>query len=118
MGIGLAIASVASTTVGTTVAVPSERGLMSGLLNSAAQIGTALGLAVIIPLAARPESDPEVMLNGMRWGFLGAGVIAVLGLAAGLLLPARDRGEPFAPDKVVTPPRLVSVDRRYGDSSR
>jgi MFS family permease len=93
MGVGLAMASVASTTVGTTAAAPSERGLVSGLLNSAAQIGTALGLAVIIPLAAHPGSDPDAMLNGMRWGFLGAGVIAGLGLVAGLLLPGRGRGE-------------------------
>jgi MFS family permease len=109
MGVGLAIASVASTTVGTTAAAPSERGLVSGLLNSAAQIGTALGLAVIIPLAARPAADPEVMLSGMRWGFLGAGLIAALGLAAGGLLPgsARDErsGQP-PPDKVVTSSRV------------
>jgi MFS family permease len=91
MGIGLAIASVASTTVGTTVAAPSDRGLVSGLLNSAAQIGTALGLAVIVPLTARPGSDPGVMLSGMRWGFLGACVIAGLGLAAGRLLPVPER---------------------------
>jgi MFS family permease len=91
MGVGLAIASVASTTVGTIAAAPAERGLVSGLLNSAAQIGTAVGLAVIVPLAARPGSDPEVMLSGMRWGFLGAGLIAGLGLAAGLLLPVHHR---------------------------
>ena len=117
MGVGLAIASVASTTVGTTAAAPPERGLVSGLLNSAAQIGTALGLAVIIPLAARPGSDPEAMLSGLRWGFLGASLIAGLGLLAGLLLPVRDRGERSAPDQAVTP-RLVSVDGRYDDRSR
>jgi MFS family permease len=93
MGVGLAIASVASTTVGTTAAAPSERGLVSGLLNSAAQIGTALGLAVIIPLTARPGSEPGAMLGGMRWGFFGVCVIAGLGVAAGLLLPGRARNE-------------------------
>jgi Na+/melibiose symporter-like transporter len=103
MGVGLAIASVASTTVGTIAAAPPERGLVSGLLNSAAQIGTALGLAVIIPLTARPES--EAMLAGLRWGFLGAALIAGLGLAAGLLLPVRGgREQPSqpTPDTVVT----------------
>jgi MFS family permease len=98
MGVGLAIASVSSTTVGTTAAAPSQRGLVSGLLNSAAQIGTALGLAVIVPLAARPASDPEAMLSGMRWGFVGACLIAGLGLAAGRLLPVRAQPDP---DKVV-----------------
>jgi EmrB/QacA subfamily drug resistance transporter len=105
MGVGLAIASVASTTVGTTAAAPAEQGLVSGLLNSAAQIGTALGLAVIIPLTARPGSDPETMLSGMHWGFIGASLIAGLGLLAGLLLPVRDEGERLGeptPDNVFT----------------
>ena len=97
MGAGLAVSSVASTTVGTTAAAPADRGLVSGLLNSAAQIGTALGLAVVVPLAARPgAADPDAMLGGMRWGFLGACVIAGLGLAAAAtLLPGRhQRGHP------------------------
>ncbi len=89
MGVGLAIASVASTTVGTTAAAPAERGLVSGLLNSAAQIGTALGLAVVTPLASRPESGADAMLGGMRWGFFGAAAIAGLGLAAAALLTGR-----------------------------
>jgi MFS family permease len=93
MGVGLAIASVASTTVGTTSAAPAVRGLVSGLLNSAAQIGTALGLAVITPVVAWAGSDPDAMLSGMHWGFLGAFVIAGLGLAAGRLLPAQARDE-------------------------
>jgi EmrB/QacA subfamily drug resistance transporter len=117
MGVGLAMASVASTTVGTTAAAPSERGLVSGLLNSAAQIGTALGLALIIPLAARPGTDADAMLGGLRWGFLGACVIAGLGLVAGLLLPGRGRYEPSARDNTDTP-RLVSVDGRHDDDSR
>jgi MFS family permease len=93
MGIGLAIASVASTTVGTTAAAPADRGLVSGLLNSAAQIGTALGLAVIVPLAVRSGTNADTMLGGMRWGFLGACLIAALGLVAGWLLPVRGRDE-------------------------
>jgi MFS family permease len=93
MGVGLAIASVASTTVGTTAAAPADRGLVSGLLNSAAQIGTALGLAVIVPLAVRSGTNADTMLGGMRWGFLGACLIAALGLVAGWLLPVRGRDE-------------------------
>jgi MFS family permease len=105
MGVGLAIASVASTTVGTSLAAPADRGLVSGLLNSAAQIGTALGLAVVTPLATRPASDPGAMLGGMRWGFLGVCLIAGFGLAAGLLLPGHQRHErrgQATPDNVVS----------------
>jgi MFS family permease len=111
MGVGLAMASVASTTVGTTVAAPAERGLVSGLLNSAAQIGTALGLAVIIPLAAQAGSDPDSMLNGMRWGFLGTGVIAGLGLVFGLLLPEGVANAPTS--KEPSPPRVPAPQRHH-----
>jgi hypothetical protein len=51
MGVGLGGALVASTHVGTTAAEPSYQGVASGVLGSAAQIGTALGLAVVAPLA-------------------------------------------------------------------
>ena len=90
MGLGLGIASVASTTVGTGVAPATERGVASGLLNSAAQIGTAVGLAVIIPLSAPDAGGPGQLVDGMRPGFIGAALIAGLGLAAAWMLPKRD----------------------------
>ena len=89
MGYGLGIASVASTTVGTSAAPPTERGVASGLLNSAAQIGTAVGLAVIVPLTSADAEAPGQLLDGMRPGFVGAAVIAVLGVAAAWMLPRR-----------------------------
>ena len=89
MGFGLGIASVASTTVGTSAAPPTERGVASGLLNSAAQIGTAVGLAVIVPLTSPDAEGPAQMLDGMRPGFIGAALIAVLGMAAAWMLPRR-----------------------------
>jgi MFS family permease len=87
MGFGLGIASVASTTVGTGAASPTERGVASGLLNSAAQIGTAVGLAVIVPLTSADAEGPGQLLDGMRPGFIGAALIAVLGMAAAWMLP-------------------------------
>jgi hypothetical protein len=45
------------------------QGLASGLLNSAAQIGTALGLAILIPLSAALS---EVLVEGFRLAFPGA----------------------------------------------
>src|SRR5215212_6096648 len=44
-GSGLGCASVASTARGTSAAGENEQGLASGLLNTSAQVGTALGLA-------------------------------------------------------------------------
>lgn len=94
MGSGLGLASMASTASGTS-AVESEQGLTSGLLNAAAQIGTALGLAVLVPLsAARTESlteglaDPSgaALVEGFRWAFFGATGLAVLGTLVALFL--------------------------------
>ena len=99
MGIGLGLASTASTAVGTEAAPAAHRGVAAGLLNATAQIGTALGLALVAPLASLSgEAGGEVGAagsmdaGGMRWGFAAAGLIAVLGLAGSRLLPTRRRG--------------------------
>ena len=88
MGAGLGCASVASTASGTSAADGGLQGLASGLLNSAAQIGTVLGLAILIPLsAARTETLAETMpaepalVQGFRLAFLGAAIIAASGIA-------------------------------------
>jgi hypothetical protein len=52
MGAGLGLASVASTSAGTEAIDARHQGVASGLLNTSAQVGTTLGLAVIVPLAA------------------------------------------------------------------
>lgn len=77
MGAGLGLAAVASTHAGTEAAAAVDRGVASGLLSSAAQIGTSFGLAVLTPIAASA---------GYRVGFLGALAFAIAGLATGLLL--------------------------------
>lgn len=65
MGAGLGIASVASTKAG----VGDEaQGLASGVLNTAAQLGTAIGLAVLVAPAAA---------LGFRWGWLACAAIGL-----------------------------------------
>ena len=67
IGGGLGVASVASTAAGT--AADADRpGLASGLLNTAAQLGSALGLALLIAPAAAA---------GFAWGWAGATAVAV-----------------------------------------
>jgi predicted MFS family arabinose efflux permease len=75
-GAGLGPASVAATSIGTSVA---ERlmGSASGILNTGAQVGTALGTAAIILVAS---------LGGYALGWLVAGVAAAL-TAGWCLLP-------------------------------
>jgi MFS family permease len=82
MGLSLGLASVASTTAGTTYVVDGERGVAAGVLSSSAQLGTALGLAVCAPLIA--SAAP---MTGYRLGFLTAIVIALAGAAAALTVP-------------------------------
>ena len=52
LGLGLGVASVASTARGTEALDAADQGLASGLLATSAQLGTALGLAVVVPVAA------------------------------------------------------------------
>jgi MFS family permease len=85
LGAGLGAASVASTQAGTEGAEPAYRGVASGVLNSAAQIGTALGLAILIPLTAAMGEG----MGAYRIGFAGVGVLAVAGLLVSLILPSR-----------------------------
>jgi MFS family permease len=71
MGSGLGAASVVSTTRGTSAAGRDHQGLASGLLGASAQIGTALGLAVVLPVAAA---------GGRAVGFaVAAGIAALAG---------------------------------------
>jgi EmrB/QacA subfamily drug resistance transporter len=78
MGAALGVASVASTAVGTAAAGRAREGVASGLLNTAAQIGTALGVAVSLTVAAAA---------GQRAAFVAAAAFALV--AAGLALPRR-----------------------------
>lgn len=80
LGAGLGVASAASTHTGTEAADGEHQGVASGALTSSAQVGTALGLAVLAPVAAAPERYVI--------GFLGAGALTLAGMAASLLVPS------------------------------
>jgi hypothetical protein len=67
-------------------------------LNSAAQIGTVLGLAILVPLsAARTEALAETMaanaalVEGFMLAFLGAAIIAAGGVATSILLIQQEK---------------------------
>ena len=97
-GFSLGCSAVAATTHGTSAVEEDERGLASGLLNSAAQVGTALGLAVFFTLAAaRTDAltggvpTPQALVEGYRWAFFGAAGLAGAG-ALSVLVLIRDSG--------------------------
>jgi len=93
-GLGLGCASVASTARGTSAVEEEKRGLASGFMNTSAQVGTALGLASLLTLAAiRTEalsggSEPgaEALVAGYRFAFFLAAGVASLGVVAALWL--------------------------------
>src|SRR6266508_3646871 len=51
-GLGLGAAAVASTGLGTSALAGDRQGLASGLINTSTQLGTALGVAAFVTLAA------------------------------------------------------------------
>jgi MFS family permease len=76
MGLGIGVAATASTAAGT-AASADRQGLASGLLNAAAQIGTSVGLALLV------SSD-------YRRGFVGAALLAGAGAVAMWTMTRRD----------------------------
>ena len=86
LGTGLGVASVASTARGTAALEATDQGLASGLLTTSAQLGTVLGLAVIVPAAAARTAasggGATGDVAGYELGFvLSAGLAAVAALA-------------------------------------
>jgi EmrB/QacA subfamily drug resistance transporter len=106
MGAGLGCAAVASTASGTAALPESQQGIASGVLNAAAQIGTAVGLAMAVSLAAARTAalgaGPDALVGGYRWGFAGAAALALAAAAAVLLITgssARSRRPPTTPPR-------------------
>jgi MFS family permease len=99
VGSGLGLASVGSTIAGTSAVAGNAQGLVSGILNTAAQLGTALGLAALVTVAsARTDAltggadpSPSALVEGFRWAFLGGAGVGVLGALVAFFL-VRERG--------------------------
>ncbi|MFV2178092.1 MFS transporter [Actinomadura sp. LOL_016] len=113
MGLGAGVVFVGVTIAATAGASADESGLASGLVNTAQQVGGALGLALVVAVAAHVtgnafadgEHAAGAALNeGFRAGMLFAGGVALLAAAAALaLIPGRTAAEPApreAPAKV------------------
>ena len=84
-GVGLGLSSVATNTLGTTVPAALQ-GTAAGALNTAAQLGTALGVAALLLLADVPQ-HADLPLDGTSLSWAAAAGLA----AAAALLVARSR---------------------------
>ena len=94
MSLGMGLTFVPVTLMATTRIEARDAGLASGLLNTAQQIGGALGLAILSTLAANitsgslasvgSDASPAVraaaLLDGFHGAFLGAAALFVVGL--------------------------------------
>jgi MFS family permease len=76
MGAGLGCASVAATASGTAALPDDDQGVASGVLNAAAQVGTALGLSAFVPL-------------GYRGGFVAVVALALVAATGARRAPRR-----------------------------
>ena len=90
-GAGIGLSSVAATGLGTDVA-PRWRGGASGIINTAAQLGTALGIAALILVAAATGGTPALGTPPPRIAW----AIAALAAAAGAARFAVARAGPAA----------------------
>src|SRR5262245_6823281 len=114
-GVGLAFVTAS---IAALAGVPErESGLASGLSNTSFQIGAALGVAIVTPvavtrtddyLAAHTDANRLVALTeGFQSAFLAVAILAGLGVALALLLPGRPRG--VSKEQLEREPAPVSV---------
>jgi EmrB/QacA subfamily drug resistance transporter len=99
VGVGAGLAFPSLMTLAMTGVEPQDAGLASGLVNTTAQVGGALGLAVLATLstgrtadlAASGESAAAATTGGYHLAFIvGAGlVVAGIGIALAVLRPER-----------------------------
>ncbi len=100
---GMALAFIPSLQTAIASARPEEGGLASGIVNTAYQVGSALGLAAMTALAASQGADElgnaAALTDGYSAAFLGAAGIAAGGALLGLVTlrrPTAGAAEPPA----------------------
>ena len=107
LGLGAGLAFPSLMTLAMSGATPSDSGLASGLVNTSAQVGGALGLAVLATVASdRTESlraDGETVASALNSGFHLAYLIGVAAIAAALVVAFRVLRATPAPDVAATP---------------
>ena len=95
LGAGAGVAAPGLMTLGMSGAGPDDAGLASGLINTTAQVGAALGLAVLATLSASRsetlvragESAPQALTSGYHFAFwIGAGLMALAVAVAAVVL--------------------------------
>ncbi|SUA48150.1 Spectinomycin tetracycline efflux pump [Nocardia africana] len=91
IGFGLCLAPLAA--AATTGVAPTEAGMASGLMNSARQVGGAIGLAALATIAAQRTGSaetPQAVTAGYATGLaIGAALLLGAAVVAAVVLPRR-----------------------------
>lgn len=94
---GMALAYIPVTMTGMGGARPEDTGLASGLINTTYQVGSALGLAVMVSVAAAQTGDAHAgidALSSFRAAFFGAALVGLVASAlAAAFVPASGRAK-------------------------
>ena len=94
IGVGAGLAFPSLMTLAMSGATPSDAGLASGLINTTAQVGGALGLAVLATLASSRtetllgsgDSTAEALTSGYHLAFVVGAVLIAAGIAIALAM--------------------------------
>ncbi|OSZ59743.1 hypothetical protein OQI_14690 [Streptomyces pharetrae CZA14] len=97
IGTGLGLAFVPLTALGVAEAEPRHAGIAGGLINTSRQLGGALGLAVLTPLAAPATPALAALAHGYRRPLVAAALIALLAASASAIHLLRGRSGAGAP---------------------
>lgn len=79
---GMAMAYIPGTIASMSGAKPAETGLASGISNTSYQVGSAIGLAIVVAVATSfsegAGDSPGLIITGIRAAFVSAAIIALL----------------------------------------
>jgi EmrB/QacA subfamily drug resistance transporter len=122
MGVGIGICFPALMTIAMSGAKRAEAGLASGLVNTSAQVGGALGLAVLATLStertgtleAAGHSTASALTSGYHLAFwVAAGlVVAAIAVAAIVIQPEEKAAEQIAEDE----PEIPAGEPAYSEA--
>jgi predicted MFS family arabinose efflux permease len=116
VALGLGLTFVTATIAATSGVAAHEQGVASGLINTSQQVGTAIGLAILVSVAAARTASvagtaagaQAALVEGFRWAFAGGAGLAVLGVLAALLMIREIDNQTSSTGGVVATPTPVA----------